>query len=348
MENNSRIKRAAKRALDSEQLNIVYLGGAVTVGYVPEKGIVKDNYVQLSFDHFCRKTGNYECLLNNMGFSGEDPFMGLSLTDRYYNKEDPDIVFLEYALNSSDDDEESCLAFEGLVRKYYDTKKKTAIVVLILPDMNKETPSYIKEIAEYYELCVIDIASDLNEKIKKKVMKKSDVFLESGYPSLDGHRYFANCIAAFYSRVWREKLMKESPAPQMPLFSDIYKDFRFIGFNWIRDISIQGFDFTEKNELFPKMLSSNGSDMSVVSFTVRFSSLFLIYEESANINCGDLQVYVDNSYTDNISGYQPGSWENPKIKMICRNDNEAFHDVKIVMKNGDRKRFINLLGIGII
>lgn len=346
MISNNRIKSAAKKALDGDIVKIVYLGGSVTAGYIPGAGTEDDNYARLSFDVFCKKTRNNSSLYLNLGFCGANSLLGLSLTDRFLKTFKPDIVFVEYAINNCIDNE-SMLAYEGLVRKLLYIESRPAVIPLHIPNKDFYTAeSYMRTIDNHYNLQTVSAAEDLQNMIEERKIKWVDYSSDNGHPNKWGHHFIAERISKYYSSIWKQKFIPEEKGETEPYYSKEYANYRNIDFENIRDLYMNGFVFDSKSELFPNGITSTGQRQSTVSFTEKFRILFIIFQQSNNVNCGELQVYIDNNYTENISGYSVHGWNNPCMKIICRNDTEAFHDVKLVMKNNDGKRFIHIYGMG--
>lgn len=346
MKSNNRIKSAAKKALYGDITKIVYLGGSVTAGYMPGSVTEYKNYARLSFDFFCEKTRNNSNLYLNLGFSGASSLLGLSLTDRFLKTYRPDIVFVEYAINDSIDNE-SMLAYEGLIRKLLAIESRPAVIPLHVPNSEFFTAeSYMSPIDDHYGLETISASDNLKKLIDERKIKWLDYSSDNGHPNKWGHKFIAEQISKYFSRIWKEKFIPELKCDIEPYYSNEYSCYRNIDFENIRDLYMSGFVFDGKGELFPCGITSTGERQSTVSFTEKFRILFIIFQQSNNVNCGELQVYIDNNYTENISGYSVHGWNNPCMKIICNNDTETFHDVKLVMKNSDGKRFIHIYGMG--
>ncbi len=347
MGNNYRIKRVAKKAIDGEIVKIVYFGSSVTAGYIPEKGIVEKNYARLSFDYFSKKTKNDKCIYENYGLPASDVFTGLALVDKYLSSQPADVVFVEYALNNGSDDE-SISAYESLIRKLYSMDNKPAVVSVFLPNQDFSTSEdYMKKIAEHYDLQTVCVSDNLKSKIESKNMVWEDYASDYGHPNEDGHRFIASQINQLWDSVWKEKFDKELKEIPEAYFDDAYENYKFMSFSSLRDISMTGFRFFNKDELLGERITSTGESQSAVSFTTRFSSLYIIFESTNNINCGEMQIYIDNNYVENISGYSPSGRDDITCRLAYRGNSTAFHDVKILMKNKDGKQFINIIGIGV-
>lgn len=346
MESNIRIKSAVKRALEGESIRIVYLGGAVTAGNIPGKEPISENYAKLSFDHFCSKTKNKNHVYNNYGFAGASSIFGLALTERFLREDLPDIVFVEYALNDASDNE-SRNAFEGLIRKLLELESRPAVIPFFTANKDFSTAEpYMKEICRNYGLQVISASDRLREKIDAHEMKWSDYSADTGHPGTEGHRFLAECIKEYFNSVWKDKVVHEQKNFPDPLYSKEYENYSNIFFDSIRDLYMSGFAFEKKSILFPGGVSSTFEDQSVLSFTARFRILYIVFEQGNSLSSGELQIYIDNNYTENISGYSLYGRNNPVVKLVCKNDHEAFHDVKIIMKNNTGRRYIHIFGMG--
>ncbi|MBP1564637.1 MAG: SGNH/GDSL hydrolase family protein [Oscillospiraceae bacterium] len=347
MRNNYRLKKTAKKAIDGGNVEIVYLGGSATAGYILEKGNIENNFAKISFDYFCRKTKNNRCTFSNYAVSGADAFTGLAISDKYIKEEPADVVFIEYALNNGNDDE-SILAFESLVRKIYNMENKPAIVLVLLANEDfSSSGEYMKTLGEHYGLPVIDICEILKTEIESGNVKWNEYSFDSGHPTEYGHEFIASCINKMWDSIWKEKFDKELKEMPTPYFGDRYQEYTFVNFSAFRDMNFSGFRYFTKDEIFSERISSTGESQSVVSFTARFKSIFLMFESTNNINCGEMHIYIDNNYVENISGYSSVGRDDITSRLVYKDENEAFHDVKVLMKNKDGKSFINLIGVGL-
>lgn len=347
MRNNYRFKKAAKKSIDGEVVRIAYLGGSVTAGYIPQKGNTENNFAKMSFDYFSKKSKNNKCLISNYGVSGTDSFTGLAIAEKYLEDEPADVIFVEYALNNSNDDE-SRLAFEGLIRKLYNMKNKPAIALILIANKDFSTSGeYMEILGEHYGLQTVNVGEKLKSEIEKGNIQWDDYSVDSGHPSEYGHEFIASQINKMWDSIWKEKFDKELKEIPEAYFGDAYENYKFMSFSSLRDISMTGFRFFNKNELLGERITSTGESQSAVLFTTRFSSLYIIFESANNINCGEMQIYIDNNYVENISGYSPSGRDDITCRLAYRGNSTAFHDVKILMKNKDRKQFINIIGIGI-
>lgn len=347
MGNNRRIKNAVANALKGDAVTIAYLGGSVTAGYISDVGIVKESYAEMSFEFFCNKSKNHDCRYINLGLQGADAFAGLALTERHLRAEHPDIVFIEYALNNQMDNE-SMLAFEGLVRKIYGFENFPAIVLLFIP--NKEfvtSESYMRKIGENYCLEIISVSEKLKNEIDTGNIKWSDYSSDNGHPNKWGQKFISDCINEFFNRIWKEKYDGEIKDEIKPYFGDYYTSFQNVYFESIRDIYMTGFKYADSSARFPNALISTNQKQSIISFTIKLRALFIIFEKSNDINCGEIQIYIDNNYTENVSGYSIYGRNNPTMKLVFKENISAFHDVKIIMRNDNHNRFITIIGIGI-
>lgn len=346
MENNRRIKNAVAKALKGDAVTIAYLGGSVTAGYIPDVGITKESYAKMSFDFFCNKSKNHDCRYINLGMQGQDALAGLALTERYLRIEHPDIVFIEYALTNQMDNE-SILAFEGLIRKIYSFENSPVIVLLFIP--NKEfitSESYMRKIGENYCLEMISVSEKIKNELSTGSIKWNDYSSDNGYPNKWGHIFITTCINDFFNRIWKEKYDQELKNEIKPYFGDYYTSYQNVNFESIRDIYMTGFKYADSNARFPYAVISTNQKQSIISFTIKLRSLFIIFEQSNDINCGEIQVYIDNNYTENVSGYCIYGRNNPTMKLVFKENISAFHDVKIVMRNDNHNRFITIIGIG--
>ena len=125
--NNYRIKTAMEKVRSGEKVTIVYFGASITSGFAIEK---QECFAVKSYNYFLKKfgTGN-NIIYINTGIPGTSSLFGLLRMERDVLAYEPDIVFLEFAVNDGKNDI-SRMSFEGLVARILTSKKQPAVVLL--------------------------------------------------------------------------------------------------------------------------------------------------------------------------------------------------------------------------
>ncbi len=197
---------AASLALD-KKLNIAYYGGSVTQGYgasdpsniwrMQTQKWFKENYHDASINEI------YACI----GESGT--YLGSYLLDDYVLAHDPDLVFLEYAINDRYANfslEESRLQCETIVRTIKKEYPKCDIVMLITIDEGTKGAGWNfkharahAEVAEAYNLPIIYMGRALSDHIDANSGTEawSDYFIDIVHPTDKGYLFYTDVILEY-------------------------------------------------------------------------------------------------------------------------------------------------------
>ena len=114
--NTQRLHRAIDKAQKGEAVSIVYLGGSITEGAAAQPRTTKC-YAYLSAQLFAEKfmADPGKLQYHNAGISGTPSLLGITRCQQDVLAHQPDIVFVEFAVNDSTDPF-GRMAYESLVR----------------------------------------------------------------------------------------------------------------------------------------------------------------------------------------------------------------------------------------
>ena len=125
--NNERMKKVIEKARKGEDVTLAYIGGSITQGY---NAGTTEIFAKLSSDYF-RETYATTGKVNyvNAGLSGTPSLLGLIRSERDIFEAKPDVVFIEFAVNDAQDNQNKA-AFESLLRKALMQEQAPAVVLL--------------------------------------------------------------------------------------------------------------------------------------------------------------------------------------------------------------------------
>ena len=114
--NVSKMQEKLKAAQNGEKLNISYLGGSITEGMTVAPANPELCWANLTFEHIRDKFGTGENVsYNNAGIAGTPSKLGIVRLDRDVLSTDPDICFVEFAVNDGGESDYQ-MAYESIIR----------------------------------------------------------------------------------------------------------------------------------------------------------------------------------------------------------------------------------------
>ena len=195
--NTSRLKAKMAQARAGEKTTVAYIGGSITEGVGTNAATC---YARLSYEFFRDTYGtgdNVEYV--NAGLSGTPSNLGVLRLQRDVLDYTPDIVFVEFAVNDSQDDiaKES---YESLVRTVLEQDNAPAAVLLFNTTATGYTAQkHMKEIGEYYDLPMISAADALTVEFDEGRLTWKDYSNDQSHPNTVGHELLCEFIANMYT-----------------------------------------------------------------------------------------------------------------------------------------------------
>ncbi len=275
----------------NKDLNVVFLGGSITEGagatvYDKSYAALVSNYLK---EHYCNININVN--IYNMGASGTGSDFGLFRLERDVLSKQPDIVFIEFAvndriMNSSD----VSVYMEGMIRELLKLKEVPYIILLIAPTMMSDACGDVhKKIAYYYNLPIIDVQDYIWREIGKDKLDWRDMAIDTLHPNDLGHRLYGEYIIR---KIEEEKLLEKKnyvfKEKQLTEFQFVdpkirsYEEAVFYG-HWRED------NFYLKNRLEVSAISDSVGDCVEFVFKGRFIAVTTLLSR----DCGILEIELD-------------------------------------------------------
>lgn len=343
--NTERIQRAIKKAQNGEEVTIVYLGGSITEGALasPQK---TNCYAALSSRAFAEKYMQKPGKLRyvNAGISGTPSLLGITRLEQDVLSHKPDIVFVEFAVNDSNDDV-SKMVYESLIRKLLTSETEPA-VVLIFTLLNSfySCQPHMMQVGKHYDLGMVSVYNAVQPEIQLGLMKWSDYSTDYAHPTNEGHAFIADAILNFF-----ENAEKTESAPYtMPIdtkYGNILENLKNIRPGDEEILSEGSFPYGDATCYSYKKgwrhLASKGGTENII-FKVTSSYMTLAFKQMNNPGFGTAQVYVDGVLKDTLEGSSASAWGNVVTKLIDLGEMKE-HTVEIRMREGDENLNFQLL-----
>ena len=321
------------------EINVVFLGGSITEGAgasAPAKC-----YANLTGEWFKKTYGTTSRTVNyyNKGVGGTPSDYGLLRFTRDVVNLNPDVVFIEFAVN--DGGRDTRMYMESMVRTLLSLPTSPYVVFLYTTNETYSTPTaFHEQVAEYYGIPQISLKDALKRELNGANARDAGYLKDSVHPSDQGYQVYFNeitkCLETgrFYQRPipQKEKLVAASGAVETE-FIPISND----------RITKSGNDWTTGgtgNRQWGKTttigatlkFSFDGTILAVEHGLLSASGMYEIYVDGEKKGTGD-PYYGDRALTDSpqlVMGYAnyalPDGHHDVEIKTIQSTNSNSEGD----------------------
>ncbi len=340
---------AASLALENK-LNIAYYGGSITQGYGASDGnnTWRSQTMKWFSEKYPEATINpiYAC----MGESGT--YLGTYLLDDYVIAKEPDLVFLEYAINdryARFPYDESVLQCETIVRTIKKQLPKCDIVMLITIDESTKGENWNftqaqahAAVAQAYNIPIIYMGRALSDHIdaNSATVKWSDYFIDIVHPTDAGYLFYTDVIFEYLRNSLIAKSYPEEYLPNDTL-PEMMSDHLMDGDREVHYISAATLDLLDTDvwsyNASLNMNSNLSNKGSVVANTADAPSFTYKFNGTELALFGNIVNYTSSGgypYQLFIDGDTTGSWgyfetHNPSIRITGLAPGEHTVTIKI-------------------
>ena len=214
---NAPLTNTYKRLTEDKALNIVFFGGSVTAGFGArdangQSTSETESWRALTTQWFKEKFPTASVSGHTAAIGGTGTFVGTLRLQNDVLSKNPDLVFIEFAINDTYcglSKEVAGQGLETLVREIRNYNQKCDIVVVLTTDQTKaaqypfpalyDTAAGHAEIANAYNIPIIDVGSAI---VSKNIGDPNSsiwgsYFIDVVHPSSDGYREYYNCIEEY-------------------------------------------------------------------------------------------------------------------------------------------------------
>ncbi|MBR1862264.1 MAG: SGNH/GDSL hydrolase family protein [Lachnospiraceae bacterium] len=300
-----------------------------------------------------------------------------------FGKYDPDVMIVEFAVND-EGDETKGECYDSLVRKLYNSPQKPAVILLFsvfVDGYNLE--ERLSRVGESYHLPMVSTKRSVYDRFylseeEGGVVSKNQFFYDMYHPTNTGHTIMADGLIHLFKTA---DLMPDEPEfditginpPKGGEFEKVYFVDRANIDKTPAVISYSVGDFTgHSNELqfvernldlqgtgeFPENWLYNGenketdkpqgaSGESSFKARIKCSALLIAYMDSASIEVGSAEVFIDGEKKLDIDPHIVG-WQHCNALIAFRGGPSKEREIEIRIPDKDRGKRFTLLGFGIV
>lgn len=229
-----------------KKLKVAYFGGSVTQGTG-------------SSDGYCWRTATTAWFKNtfpnaditeiNAAWGGKGTYWSYFRIDNAVLSHDPDLVFVEFAINDVYDGRsrmDATLYMEGIVNKIRNKNPNCDIVMIFVTDksekrLGKEYDQLLahKDVAKHYGIPMIDVGRALAEEMERTGNEWAYYVSDYVHPNNTGYKLYADCIEG-YLKNWLIKNPNKSGLashnmPENPLVSNLSVESEIIGVSQLKN-----------------------------------------------------------------------------------------------------------------
>lgn len=349
--NTHRLKTKLEKIRSGEKSAVAFIGGSITEGYTvqPDECYAKLTYDFIAQDH----TDTVEYI--NAGISGTPSILGNIRLERDVLSHDPDIVFVEFAVNDGG---------EKIFQESYDSMIKTILTrenepaVVLLFNRTKEghtSQDYMKLIGEYYELPMISTADAFTFGMDNGIISWEDNYNDSSHPSPEGHKFFLELIKYSFEQFEKDGtddpnyIVKPLGKHSAPYANAVLAESDY-------DNSDENLQITDTGAFSAPAAGLNNfrkgwafdpaSDGGGLKFTVNANAFFLVCNRKNSDAMGKIDVYINGEKAKTINLNDPDGWGDPFAYQVIKWQSVKTMEVEVKAAEGYEDKLIEILGIG--
>ncbi|MCR4793378.1 MAG: SGNH/GDSL hydrolase family protein [Lachnospiraceae bacterium] len=218
--NRRRIKEVMKRASDGKPVTVAFLGGSITQGCAathPDKC-----YAHKVYEWFAESFPRAEVKYVNAGIGATDSQFGCARADSDLLIHDPDICFVEFAVND-EATEHYRETYEGLVRKILSSDPSRALMLIenVRYDDGGNAQLQHSKVARRYDVPSVSMRDVIYPELESGRLDNRVITQDDLHPNDIGHSLVASVVIHVLEEIRAgmneaEEPEKEMPSPETP------------------------------------------------------------------------------------------------------------------------------------
>lgn len=347
--NNYRMKKAIEKARAGEDITIGFIGGSITEGY---NAGTKDIYAKLTYEFFKENYGTGDNVhYVNAGLSGTPSILGLIRSDRDLFKYEPDIVFIEFAVNDGTANIDNT-GYESLVYKALTQPNEPAVVLLYSVVKSGYTcQDNMNLITFKYDLPKISVKNAIWPFIESGDYTWEQWSKDESHPNADGSRLYADFIINYFKTVDKEESAAEYKVPDAFAngfdHSELLMVDNELNTGTINIESSGSYKTGSNHASFKQGWTRDISGNDGFKFSFEGDALYIVYKDTKNDAYGAADIYIDGERAATLYGNSDDGWNNPVTERVFRAKDSGSHKVEIKMADGDEAKEFEILCFGV-
>lgn len=315
LRNTDRIKTVIHKLKHGIPVSFVLLGGSITSGFQvrPEQ-----RFITLFENRLREMYPGCRLSVHNMAVSGTPSIFGLYQCIQYADHYQPDLVFIEYAINDTKNSSHQS-AFESMVSRCLSMNKNPGIILLLAKSKVGYTcENYMDLIGEHYHQTSVRISHMIDHTPWESY---SDDY---GHPNAHGHQLISDLLTAMWQMAEQAPVVSE-PIPRESFYNNRLNGLTFLNKRW-----------------------NYAGDKEEVSLSVTLPCrfLYLLHFVTTDDNYGCAEVSIDGTPYTVLSGYQIDGWEHLVGTILDLGTEVRDHTICVQIQKGEEYKLFSLQNIG--
>lgn len=335
----TRMANVFQKAQNGEDITAAYIGGSITEGY---NAGTTEFYAKTCTDLLQSYFPDITVTGVNAGISGTPSLLGNLRLERDVLSADPDIVFVEFAVNDGQEADYKN-AYESLVRTLLTQDKDIAVVLLFtVLDSGYTCQEHMSQIGANYDLPMISVHDSVYEEIEAGRMTWQDYSNDQSHPNAYGHKCITDFVDNYYQKVLpvvSENVGEVNKDLPDPVFSAKYMNMHYMDSATMDGVELDGFEQYDTHGSFHNGWMYRGTEGGSMKFTVNCSVLEMVFKANNSEKYGTADIYVDGEKVKSVVSNMSDGWNNPVTAYLIDDDSSAEHTVEIRMEGGTTQAF---------
>ncbi len=192
---------------------VMGIGGSVTEGH---------SWAAMSAEWLQKEYPGNEILYVDGAYGGTPPWQTVFRLRRDILPHHPDLVFIEYAVNSYGENPPNWLAEDGIVQQLLRQPQRPDIVFAYVGnDKGDRDLEKVQPVARHYGFPEVDLRAHLQQKIDAGECKWTDIAGDAIHPNQRGHAIYAEAVIALLQE---QAKLADHPTPTPPVPAPFFGD----------------------------------------------------------------------------------------------------------------------------
>ena len=197
--NTARLYRALEKGRTTGDLTVAFIGGSITAGSVAIPG---GGYADISANWLGRYITK-DLKYVNAGIGGTESSFGMARFERDVLSKDPDIIFIEYAVNDYPGRTWLPETFESMVRTALNAEGDPAVVIVLCRG-GEGNIAQMTAVAKLYGVPVVNESGAIGYGIDKGAFTEEEFRPDGTHPEDWGHQVMSDMIEELFRRTLAE------------------------------------------------------------------------------------------------------------------------------------------------
>ena len=287
---------------------------------------------------------------NNAGIAGTPSKLGIVRLDRDVLSTDPDICFVEFAVNDGGENDFQ-MAYESIIRTLIE-HDVAVVLVFAVTEEGHSCQEYMQAQGEYYGLPMISYRDALQFMFDNGKMTWQDFSDDQSHPNEAGHALVAEMINNYFDKVM-EQTPEEYTYPTEPM-----TELRNYGTVMYDNTNIspesmgswyEGSETAHFTDGWTRPYDAEDNEPIVFKFRGKF--VYMLYHEVATKTRGKVHIKItaDGELYDetDFDPVAPNGWGNCQVTLLALNPVMTDYEIEISMAEGSENLPFNILGWGV-